>query len=79
MRSNQTEKKVPVVEDWHKADIVAALKKADTNMSKLSKKHNYARGTLRNALYRSYPAAEKIIADAIGLEPKEIWPSRYKL
>lgn len=77
MRSNQTEKKVPVVEDWHQADIIAELKKAGTNMSALSRANGFARDTLRNALYRSYPTAEKIIADAIGVEPKEIWPSRY--
>jgi len=26
---------------------------------------------------RSYPLNEKRIADALGLHPKEIWPSRY--
>ena len=24
-----------------------------------------------------YPRGEKIIADALGLKPHEIWPSRY--
>lgn len=65
-------------EDWHIADIGAALKKAGTNMSALSEHHGYSRNNLRNALYRKYPKAEKIIADAIGKEPSQIWPSRYQ-
>lgn len=76
MRTNQTEKKVPVA-DWHQADIIAELKKSGTNMSALSEAHGYSRGALRNALYRPYPKAEKIIAKAIGIEPKDIWPTRY--
>ncbi|PNK61492.1 helix-turn-helix domain-containing protein [Psychrobacter sp. FDAARGOS_221] len=77
MRTNQTEKKAPVVEDWHQAEIIASLKKSGTNMSALSEAHGYSRGALRNALYRPYPKAERIIAEAIGVEPKDIWPTRY--
>lgn len=76
MHTSQALKKVP--EDWHRFDITAALKKAGTNLSKLSEVRGYSRNNLRNALYRPYPKAEKIIADALGLEPKDIWPSRYK-
>ncbi|MGP1606451.1 MAG: helix-turn-helix domain-containing protein [Moraxella sp.] len=64
-------------EDWHQADIIASLKKAGTNLSALSEKNGYSRNNLRNALYRHYPKAERIIARAIGVEPKDIWPSRY--
>jgi len=69
-------KKVP--EDWHPADIGAALKKAGTNMSALSRNHGYSNNNLRNAIYRRYPKAERIIAQAIGVEPADIWPSRYR-
>ncbi|WP_434353019.1 helix-turn-helix transcriptional regulator [Psychrobacter sp. HD31] len=75
MRSNTSQKNMP--SDWHNADINAGLRKAGTNFSKLAEENNLARGTLRNALYRPYPRAEKIIADAMGLEPKDIWASRY--
>lgn len=75
MHTNQTQKKVPC--DWHQADIIAALKKAGTNMSALSEANGYSRNNLRNALYRPYPKAEAIIASAIGVKPKDIWPSRY--
>lgn len=76
MRTNQHVKKVPVT-DWHPADIIAALKKRGTNLSKLSMENGLGRGSLRNALYRHYPKAERIIAKEIGVEPSEIWGSRY--
>lgn len=77
MHTIQTAKKVPC--DWHQAYISAALKAKGTNLSALSAKNGYSRNGLRNALYRPYPKAEKIIAKAIGVEPEEIWPSRYAL
>lgn len=78
MYPSQTQKNCQS-KDWHTADIIAALKKAGTNMSALSEANGYTRnGGLRNALYRKYPKAEKIIAGAIGVQPEEIWPSRYQ-
>ena len=76
MRTNQNVKKVPVT-DWHPADIIAELKKRGTNLSKLSMENGLSRGGLRNALYRHYPKAERIIANEIGVAPSEIWGSRY--
>lgn len=65
-------------EDWHPADIVAALHKAGTTMTKLAKSHGLSSGnTLSKAMRSSFPIAEKRIADALGIHPKEIWPSRY--
>lgn len=77
MHTKTPQKNMPDM-DWHIADIGAALKKAGTNMSKLSVENGYSRNNLRNALYRPYPRAERIIAKAIGLEPCKIWPSRYR-
>ncbi|WP_038320757.1 helix-turn-helix domain-containing protein, partial [Kingella kingae] len=33
--------------------------------------------TLLNVFSRKWPKGEKIVADAIGVKPEEIWPSRY--
>ena len=63
--------------DWHKADILAALKKKKITMAGLSREHGLSDGTLLNALNREWPRGELIIANAIGVSPKEIWPSRY--
>ena len=75
MHTNEVKKEAP--KDWHKAYISAALKEKGTNLSALAEANNYSRNGLRNALYRPYPKAEKIIAKAIGVTPKDIWPSRY--
>lgn len=63
--------------DWHKADILAALKKKKISMAGLSREHGLSDGTLLNALNRDWPRGELIIANAIGVSPQEIWPSRY--
>jgi len=65
--------------DWHPADIKAALDKAGWTLRALAAHHGIrGSSTLSHTLAeRSYPANEKRIADAIGVTPQEIWPSRY--
>jgi Ner family transcriptional regulator len=63
--------------DWHRADIKAALEKAGWTLRKLSQHHGYFPTMANNALERPYPNAERIIAEAIGVDPWVIWPSRY--
>ena len=63
--------------DWHPADIVAELHKRGWSLRRLSMAHGYAPGSLRKALRHPWPTAERIIAHAIGVSPREIWPSRY--
>ena len=33
---------------------------------------------ISQALHRSYPKAERILAEAVGVPPEVIWPSRYR-
>lgn len=66
------------VVDWHRADVIAALKKRKTNLSRISREAGYKSTTLANALERHWPKGEQIIADAIGVAPYVIWPSRYE-
>ncbi len=63
--------------DWHSADILAAIKKRGTTMAAVSRGAGLSSSTLSNALSRPWPKGEMIIAQAIGVEAKEIWPSRY--
>jgi len=65
------------ISDWHRADVIAALKKRGMNITALSRDNGLAAGTLANALRAPWPKGEKIIADALGLEPRDIWPTRY--
>lgn len=64
-------------QDWHRADIVAALRKAGWSLRRLSRYHGYEAGSLGQALKRPWPRAERLIAEAIGVAPEAIWPTRY--
>ncbi|MEE3662253.1 helix-turn-helix transcriptional regulator [Brenneria sp. g21c3] len=64
-------------QDWHPADIIAALKKRGTSLASVSRKAGLASSTLANTLTRHWPKEEKLIAEELGVSPEEIWPSRY--
>ena len=64
--------------DWHSADIIAALKKRGTSLSAVSRKSGLASSTLANVLTRRWPKGERLIAEALGTAPEQIWPSRYR-
>jgi Ner family transcriptional regulator len=64
-------------EDWHRADVVAALHKKGWSLRALSRANGLSDGTLKSALDAPYLKAEAIIAAAIGVEPDAIWPKRY--
>lgn len=74
--STPNSQKMPAT-DWHRADIVAALKKKGWSLRALSIKSELGASTLKAALDRPYPKAESIIAAAIGVAPEVIWPERY--
>ena len=63
--------------DWHRADVVAELKKRGWTVSQLSREAGLNRYTLYSALDRPYLRGERIIAKALNLRPEEIWPERY--
>jgi len=85
MRHITAPKKIPTG-DWHKADIVAALRKAGWSLSRLALANGYNhRNTLGRAMQPpGWPKGEEIIAAAIregsefpDIQPCDIWPSRY--
>jgi Ner family transcriptional regulator len=63
--------------DWHPADVLAALKKRGKTLSGLSRAHGYHATAAGKALKRPWPALEALIAAELGLQPENIWPSRY--
>jgi Ner family transcriptional regulator len=65
-------------QDWHSANIIAALKKRGTSLSAVSRKSGLASSTLANAITRRWPKGERLIAEALGVAPEKIWPSRYR-
>ena len=63
--------------DWHQADIIACLRKKGTSLAALSRASGLSSSTLANALTRPWPKGEYLIAEALGVPPSVIWPSRY--
>jgi Ner family transcriptional regulator len=64
-------------DDWHPADVLAALKKRGLSLSGLSVESGYSASAAGKALKWQWPAMELIIATALQMTPQEIWPSRY--
>lgn len=71
--------KKPVIQDWHRADVICGLWKLGTSLEKLGREQNprYSPGALSRAFTTPWPKAERIIATALGVTPQAIWPSRY--
>ena len=64
--------------DWQPEDVIHALRKKNLTLAGIARAHGLRdSSSLSAALVRSYPANEKRIADALGVHPKDIWPSRY--
>lgn len=63
--------------DWHHADIIAALHKKRLSLAALSRAAGLSSSTLTNTLARPWPKGEWMIAEAAGVHPAEIWPGRY--
>ncbi|QXB90647.1 helix-turn-helix domain-containing protein [Providencia rettgeri] len=64
-------------QDWHSADIIAAIKKKGSSLSQISRSAGLNSSTLNNALSRRWPKGERIIAEFLGVPAEEIWSSRY--
>lgn len=64
-------------EDWHPARIKYELEVRGYSLAKLSRLNGYSPTAAGRALRTSWPAMEAAIAEAIGVAPERIWPSRY--
>jgi Ner family transcriptional regulator len=65
------------LQDWHAVDVVAAVRKLNMSLQRLSRVNGLHNSTLGQALYKPYPKSERIIADFLGLKVQQIWPTRY--
>jgi Ner family transcriptional regulator len=68
---------LPFQQDWHPADIIAALRKKGTSLAAQSRAAGLSSSTLANALSRPWAKGEMLISQAIGVPAETIWPSRY--
>lgn len=62
---------------WHRADIVAAVRKRGSTLRQLALANGFAESTLRASLGIRHPKAHTIIAEFIGVSPSDIWPQFY--
>lgn len=47
------------------------------SLASLASRHGVARETLYQVRHKRYPRMERIIAESLGLSPRELWPERY--
>ena len=76
MKTTTTPKKASL-QDWHPADVVAALHKRGITLRKLAEKHEVSPKAVIKALRERNLPSERRIAEAIGIPANVIWPSRY--
>lgn len=62
-------------QDWHPADVKAALEKRGVSLRQLALGHGYSH--IQRVLTSHWWAAEQIVAKALGVPASRIWPSRY--
>lgn len=62
---------------WHPEDIKAAIRKTGITLTTLGQSRGLGGSTCRVALTRPCPAGEIVIAEYLGVAPKELWPDRY--
>ncbi|EFP3733434.1 helix-turn-helix domain-containing protein [Escherichia coli] len=65
--------------DWPPEIIKARLHMAGLSLRSLSLKAGYSRDSLKSVLRTPCQPYQQIIADALGVSPEEIWPSRYQV
>lgn len=63
--------------DWDPEDIKAAVRKRGVTLAGLARAAGLDGAALRLALVLPRKAAERAIADFLGVHPQVIWPSRY--
>lgn len=63
--------------DWNRARILYELHLRGLTFRSLSLRHGLAHNSLWTATRKRWLRGERIIAEAIGRRPEEIWPSRY--
>jgi Ner family transcriptional regulator len=64
--------------DWHPETIKAEIHKRGLSFRSLSLQAGYKKDSLKSVLRTPCKPYQQIVADALGVAPEIIWPSRYK-
>lgn len=65
-------------QDWHPADIKAALAKKGYSLVRIARENGYSEGSPYIVFRKPWAPMEEIIAQIIGVPARKIWPSRYR-
>ncbi|MFH2504007.1 helix-turn-helix domain-containing protein [Klebsiella indica] len=63
--------------DWHPETIKAEIHKLGLSFRVLSVQAGYRPDSLKSVLRTPCRPYQQIVADALGVTPETIWPSRY--
>ena len=63
--------------NMHPEDIKCAIRKTGITVSSLGPLNGLADSSIRQALIRPNPSANRVIADYLGKSPHEIWPEWF--
>lgn len=64
--------------DWHPEIIKAEIHKRGLSLRALSLEAGYSKDSPKTVLRTPCRPYQQIIANALGVEPEVIWPSRYR-
>lgn len=67
-----------MAQDWTPAKLSFELKLAGLSFRSLGQLHGYSANSLWRVCRVSWPKAEKLVAEALGLAVNDIWPSRIR-
>ncbi|HEV7345735.1 MAG TPA: helix-turn-helix domain-containing protein [Devosia sp.] len=64
-------------ETWDRHGILAAIKRRYGSLTGLAERYKTDKRHLSVALHRPYPKAEQVIARALAVPARELWPDRF--
>lgn len=67
----------PTPDNARAAKIKYELAVRGLTCSELDRRHDLYRGQCANALYEPDEAGERVLANAIGQSPQDLWPERF--
>ncbi|MBF1995314.1 helix-turn-helix domain-containing protein [Serratia symbiotica] len=73
-----TSQKEDLRADWHPEIIKAEIHKRGLSFRTLSLNAGYSRDSLKSVLRTPCKPYQQVVADALGIAPEVIWPSRYR-
>lgn len=65
------------IENWHRADVVAAVRKRGSSLAAIAKDHGLSRQTLYWALTKPHRRANNAIAAFLDLSLHQLWPQWF--